>query len=497
MRKKVLPVLKLLVSQYINTNLADHNMTYKKLSAISQVPTTTIHAYAQGKTSNPNEENLIRIAAAFGDGPEVIHEMRRASLDSTVKENMLVAKSTDKEMVEEYASLIRANVAQILEEYRAQSAAQQTEILQHADRRVATVREETAKQCQLVAEQCRQHEQEYKQQCDALLAAERRAAAAEHAADTERVARLERTLFRYRIVSAVLLIVALLIAFAHSACADSGDVVLAQMSEAASDIWGDNVIAVRAGKYPTLSVREYDVTNTSLISRKFIINSSLSSLLRFIPEFSRIADENGYVYTDLRCNVFCQFFDATTMDYTDGLILALSLAPDSVRSFSDSSTFDDLLSLSYDFYAHPLMVDSSADEQLDATPAPQPTATPDKARSPLDTPGDTLRKLYAPYDLHAATTSPSAYKTTGVYLSGSVFYPQAYDGGTLVGLWLNGGEDLVYVNILDSCAPDRPIEVSDDLEIFGAAYGLTTSGQYPLVFATMQVINHGPDVLFK
>lgn len=216
-------VYKLLVAQYINKNLGDHDMTYKKLAEISHVPASTIHAYAQGKTNSPSEENLVRIAAAFGHGPEVIHDMHRASLDSTVRENLLIASSDDKDAVEQYAALIRTNVAQILEEYRAQSAAQQTEIIQHADRRVLTAREEAAKQCQLVAEQCRQHEHEYKQQCDALVDAERRVAAAEHAADVDRVARLERTLLRYRIVSAILLIVALLIAFAHSACAEEFD----------------------------------------------------------------------------------------------------------------------------------------------------------------------------------------------------------------------------------------------------------------------------------
>lgn len=163
-------MFKILVSQYINKNMVEYDFTFKNLFDRCNVPISTLHAYAQGKTSNPNEENLIRIAKAFGDGPEVIQAMRRQSLESTAKENMILARSDDPELMEKYGQLIRSSVAQILEEYRAASAAQQTEIIQHADQRVADAKEEASKQCELVAEQCRQHEQEYKEHCDALIA---------------------------------------------------------------------------------------------------------------------------------------------------------------------------------------------------------------------------------------------------------------------------------------------------------------------------------------
>lgn len=162
-------MFKLSVSQYINKNIIEHGLTYKALFEISGVPVSTIHSYAQGKTSNPNEENLVRIAAAFGDGPEVIQAMRRQSLESTAKENIIIARSSDPELMEKYGLLIRSNVTQILEEYRVASAAQQTEIIQHADQRIADAKAEAAAQCKLVAEQCRQHEQEYKDHCDALV----------------------------------------------------------------------------------------------------------------------------------------------------------------------------------------------------------------------------------------------------------------------------------------------------------------------------------------
>lgn len=141
-------MFKLRVSQYINNGLVENNWTYKNLSDRSGVPTSTIHSYAQGKTSNPNEENLIRIAAAFGDPPSVIHAMRKESVDTTAKENLLIAKADDKELMEKYAALIRESVTQILEEYRAASAAQQTEIIAHADARI----EDERQRCKLLNE---------------------------------------------------------------------------------------------------------------------------------------------------------------------------------------------------------------------------------------------------------------------------------------------------------------------------------------------------------
>lgn len=149
-------MFKLRVSQYINNGLVENNWTYKNLSDRSGVPTSTIHSYAQGKTSNPNEENLIRIAAAFGDPPSVIHAMRKESVDTTAKENLLIAKADDKELMEKYAALIRESVTQILEEYRAASAAQQTEIIAHADASVHEERQRAKALNETVLAQCQE-----------------------------------------------------------------------------------------------------------------------------------------------------------------------------------------------------------------------------------------------------------------------------------------------------------------------------------------------------
>ena len=147
-------MFKLRISQYINRNLVEKELTYKQLAERSGVPASSIHSYAQGKTGNPNEDNLIRIAAAFGDPPEVIAAMRRESIETTAKENVLIAKADDKELMEKHAALIRESVSQILDEYRAASAAQQTEIIQHADQRVIDERALCKARCDTILAQC-------------------------------------------------------------------------------------------------------------------------------------------------------------------------------------------------------------------------------------------------------------------------------------------------------------------------------------------------------
>ena len=163
-------MIKLRVSQYINRNLVDHDMTYKALSTLSGVPVSTIHAYAQGKTTSPNEDNLIRIAAAFGDGPDVIYAMHRESLPAIADENLLIAHSDDKELMEKYADLIRSTVSQILDEYRSAASSQQTEIITHADQRVEDERRRARERCDAVLAQCLEEVERQKQHNASLLA---------------------------------------------------------------------------------------------------------------------------------------------------------------------------------------------------------------------------------------------------------------------------------------------------------------------------------------
>lgn len=150
-------MFKLRVADYINSNMLERGLTYKDVSRMSGVSDSSIHTYAQAKVTNPNEDNLIRIAAAFGDPPDIIQQMRREALSSTTEENKIIAQSSDKERMEEFSALMRSNVAALLEEYRIQSAAQQTEIIQHADQRIAN---EEARFKKRVDEVIRQYEAE-------------------------------------------------------------------------------------------------------------------------------------------------------------------------------------------------------------------------------------------------------------------------------------------------------------------------------------------------
>lgn len=166
-------MFKLRMAEYINSNMLEHGMTYKVLHERSGVPLSTLHSYAQAKVSTPDEENLIRIAAAFGDPPEIIQRMRRESLDATTAENKLIAQSSDKERMEQFAALIRSSVATLLEEYRVQAAAQQTEILEHADRRVEEERRRFKARVEEVLRQCNEEIARANAVCDEKLAIHR------------------------------------------------------------------------------------------------------------------------------------------------------------------------------------------------------------------------------------------------------------------------------------------------------------------------------------
>ena len=149
-------MFKLRIAEYINANMQERKWTYRDLSLKSGVADSSIHSYAQGRVTTPNEDNLIRIAAAFGDSPDVIQEMRREALGSTVQENKILAEAADKERMERFIILMRENMLQVMEEYRAASAAQQTEMIQHADARVEAERRRFKERAEEVARQCKE-----------------------------------------------------------------------------------------------------------------------------------------------------------------------------------------------------------------------------------------------------------------------------------------------------------------------------------------------------
>ncbi|MBQ7825870.1 MAG: hypothetical protein IJ337_05920 [Clostridia bacterium] len=147
-------MFKLRLAEYINQNMLARDMTYKDLHDLSGVPDSSLHSYAQAKVNNPNEENLVRIAAAFGDPPDVIQRMRRESLDSSFKENQIIAESDDQQRMEQFAALMRSSMAAILTENIVHESARQTEIIQHADARVETERQRFKARVDEVLRQC-------------------------------------------------------------------------------------------------------------------------------------------------------------------------------------------------------------------------------------------------------------------------------------------------------------------------------------------------------
>ena len=105
------------VSAYINDRLKKTKMTYRDLAARSGVPLSTIYGYARGQVNKPDDDALIRIAAAFGDGEDVIRQMHVDSLPSTTEENMIFAAASDQLLLEKLALLIRENFVAVMDEY--------------------------------------------------------------------------------------------------------------------------------------------------------------------------------------------------------------------------------------------------------------------------------------------------------------------------------------------------------------------------------------------
>ena len=200
-------MFKIQIAKYINDNMVRHEMTYKDLSARSGVPITTIHSYAQAKVNGPDEDNLRRIVQAFGDPPEILQKIRRETMDSTAEENRLIAHSDDKERMEAFAALMRTNMLSVMEEYRTASAARQTEIIEHADRRVAEARRAAPELNAKVLAQCEEEIARQKaHHAELIVLREKAAAQAEER--SERLASYLRLIIRN--LSVALIVVSLL-----------------------------------------------------------------------------------------------------------------------------------------------------------------------------------------------------------------------------------------------------------------------------------------------
>ena len=166
-------MFKLALAQYINDNMVRFDMTYKDLMHKSGIPLSTLHSYSHGKVNNPTDEYCDRIAAAFGDSPDVIRQMRRSAIESTAHENKIIAHADDKELLEQMGGLIRANVLEVLEAYKSSTLEQQDQIIAHADARVLQTEQRCADQIADIRSRCDDKILAQKEHTAAILAAER------------------------------------------------------------------------------------------------------------------------------------------------------------------------------------------------------------------------------------------------------------------------------------------------------------------------------------
>lgn len=173
-------MFKLWLAEYMNSNMRRLGWTYKRTEKETGVPQTTIYSYAQGRVTNPDDDNLSRIAIAFGDDPELIQKMRRESLYSTTQENQLLAGAADKKRMEDLAALMRQNVASLLDEYRQRDAerieAEEQSFKQRSEEVVRQCRDEMArkdaecdKRIDMMRDHCNQRVADVKEHMQAII----------------------------------------------------------------------------------------------------------------------------------------------------------------------------------------------------------------------------------------------------------------------------------------------------------------------------------------
>lgn len=174
-------MFKSVLSTYITSNMGSRGWKLKDMSRESGLSDSTLNSYILQKVSSPSEENLLRIAAAFGDPPEVIYKMRRESMDVTSAEEKLLAAADDQARMEKFTEIVKSSMLAIMQEYLTATSAQQTEIMAHADKRVEEERARASDlnakvltQCQEEVERSRIHNAEIMALKDALLAASER-----------------------------------------------------------------------------------------------------------------------------------------------------------------------------------------------------------------------------------------------------------------------------------------------------------------------------------
>lgn len=162
-------MFKAVLSVYITSNMAARGWKLKDIARESGVSDSTIHSYIKQKSDNPSDENLFRIADAFGDPQEVIQRMRQESDGVADEAARMVDEADDAARMEKFTAIVRSAMLGIMQEYLAATAAQQTEIIQHADIRIAQEQADFKRRTAEVVKQCHEENDRIEKACSEKL----------------------------------------------------------------------------------------------------------------------------------------------------------------------------------------------------------------------------------------------------------------------------------------------------------------------------------------
>lgn len=154
------------VAAHINQNMAARNLSAKHVASESKVPESTLSNYRTGKVDKPNEEQVLRIFAVWGDGPEVLYNIRKQVDETAAAEALLKARAKDAELIDQIAEVIKSGSMALLDQQAERMGAQQSEILQHADARVETERRRFKERAEEVLRQCNEENERIRKACD-------------------------------------------------------------------------------------------------------------------------------------------------------------------------------------------------------------------------------------------------------------------------------------------------------------------------------------------
>lgn len=153
------------VAAHINQNMAAHNLSAKEVASRSQTPESTLSNYRTGKVEKPNEEQVLRIFAVWGDGPDVLYRIRRQAEEMASEEARLKASAKDKELIDQIAEVIKSGSIALLDQQAERMGAQQGEILKHADARIEDERRRASELNAKVLQQCKAEVERAKSDC--------------------------------------------------------------------------------------------------------------------------------------------------------------------------------------------------------------------------------------------------------------------------------------------------------------------------------------------